>query len=193
MSGLTSWQRWWLNAWPHRLSIRWQVPKFLRACPDPFRGQVLEIGAGNGWTSQQILETFPQVELTATDLTTPATARFRRLQNQYGQRLKVVQADALRLPFDRASFDIVVAVNVIRYVEDVPQAIRQFLRVLRPGGLIGVTSEDMSAASSSRSQLEQLLREEHCDLVVTQGDIPYILWARKTYPVMPPATVRAAL
>lgn len=183
MSELTDWQRWWLNAWPHRLAIRWQVPQFLRACPDPFRGQVLEIGAGSGWTSRRILETYPQVELTAIDIDTRATARFRRLQRRYGQRLKVVEADARQLPFDRASFDIVVVINVLRHVEDIPQVLRQFLRVLRPGGLIGVASEGGITGSSSRTQLERLLHEANCEVTYAEGNARYILWGRKPHPV----------
>lgn len=185
MGELTGWQRWWLNAWPHRWRVRQQVPKFLHTCPEPFRGQVLEVGAGSGWTSRRILETFPQVELTATDIDEQANDRFRQLQDKYGQRLKVLNADAHNLPFDRASFDIVVAINALRHVDDVPQAVRQFLRVLRPGGLLGITNEPGHTDVFSMEQLTQLIREENCEVAYSEGDTHYILWARKQYPVEP--------
>jgi len=169
-------ERWWLDSWPHRLHIRRYVPRLLRACPEPFRGEVLEVGSGSGWTSRRILETFPQVELTATDVD-PATRRgFERLQERYGRRLNFRQADLLSLPFDRASFGIVLAIHVLHRVDDQREAIRQFLRVLRPGGLIGLSGE-----RPRREVLEELLRDEGSEVVRSQGGIHYYLWARKTY------------
>jgi len=196
MSELSSFERWWLTTWPHRLHVKMHVPQFLRACPEPFRGEVLEVGAGSGWTSQQILETFPQVELTATDLHLKSITRFTDLQKKYGSRLKVKEADVLKLPFDRASFDIVIAIYLLHFVDDIPQALRQLLRVVRPGGLIGISDTKRKYASGltflhggtvlARAQLEQLLKEEECTVAVAEGEDQYIVWARKQYPVPPP-------
>ncbi len=176
------------------MHIKQYLPKFLRACPDPFRGEVLEVGAGRGWTSQQILETFPQVELTATDITIADDAHWRRIQSKYGERLKIQQADVLHLPFDRASFDIVIAVHVLHHVDDIRLATRQLLRVLRPGGLLGIgemNRQDISGLLSwlwhgnviPRETLEQLLRDEDCEILVSHSGTPYTIWARKPYPV----------
>lgn len=199
MSEISSFERWWLNAWPHRLHIKQYIPQFLRSCPEPFRGEVLEVGAGSGWTSQQILETFPQVELTATDVDSTATAHFDHLRSKYGQRLKVLQADVIKLPFDRASFDIVIAIHVLYHVGDVTQAIHQFLRVLRPGGLIGISEKDheyfigplkwllRSKETVSRQALEKIFHDEGCEIVQSTGEEHYTLWVRKPYPVAPAA------
>jgi hypothetical protein len=73
-----------MNSWPHRWRLKATVPRFLRNCLEPFRGEVLEIGAGSGWTSRQILETFPQVELTATDIDPDATKAFEQLRHVAG-------------------------------------------------------------------------------------------------------------
>lgn len=169
-------QRWWLDALPHRLRIRRFVPRFLRACPDPFRGEVLEVGSGSGHTSRRILETFPQVELTATDVDPRAGRGFERLQGKYGQRLRWQQADLLALPFDRASFDIVIAINVLHSVDDLSDAVRQLLRVLRQGGLVGLSGE-----GSCLPGLEKILDEEGCEIVCSRGGVHYYLWARKPY------------
>ena len=195
MAELTKFEQWWLNAWPHRLHIRRRVPRFLKSCPEPFRGQVLEVGAGAGWTSQRILETFPQVELTATDIDPQVHEQFKRLQGKYGQRLKFAQADILELPFDRNSFDIVLAVHVIHHLEDVTRGLQQLLRVLRPGGLLGILDADQqysegiarwlwrSRTAINRSVLEGILRAEDCQLRVSVGNHRYTLWAQKAYPI----------
>lgn len=175
---MTTFQHWWLDTWPHRLYVGRHIPRFLQACPEPFRGQVLEVGAGTGWTSRAILETFPQVELTATDIDQRATKRFDRLQGQYGQRLKVQSADVQTLPFDRASFDVVVAFHMLHHVSDVATAIQQCIRVLRPGGFLGIASG------------HQLRQSMVIDLVTPEAEIrvnnkkrgEYYLWAQKAYP-----------
>lgn len=195
MAELTKFEQWWLNAWPHRWHIRRQVPRFLKACPQPIRGEVLEVGAGAGWTSQRILETFPQVELTATDINPAVTEHFHQLQKKYGQRLKFQHGDILQLPFDRNSFDIVIAVYVLHHVDDVKRGIAQLLRCLRPGGLMGILDAEAqySGAASwlwrsnaiNRQEIEQILRDESCEILVQQGEARYMIWARKAYPITP--------
>jgi ubiquinone/menaquinone biosynthesis C-methylase UbiE len=43
-------------------------------------------------------------------------------------------ASATELPFDNAQFDLVIAYNVLMDVEDVPTALKEFRRVMRPTG-----------------------------------------------------------
>ena len=52
--------------------------------------------------------------------------------------LECVQADVLMLPFDDASFDAVVAGFGVRNVEDLEACLREFRRVTRPGGRVGI-------------------------------------------------------
>src|SRR5690348_11454490 len=130
MVEVSGWQRWWLKAAPHRLTVRWHVPVFLRTCPEPIRGQVLEVGAGQGYTSKRILETFPQVELTATDIDAVMLSRLESLTVRYGRRLRVQQADVLHLPFDRAAFDFALAINLLWRLSETEQetALRELIR-----------------------------------------------------------------
>jgi ubiquinone/menaquinone biosynthesis C-methylase UbiE len=173
------------------------VPKLLKACPEPFRGEVLEVGAGSGWSSRRILDTFPQVELTATDVDTRAKGSFERLRGKYGQRLVFKQANLMKLPFDRGSFDIVLAIHMLHYAYDLREAIRQFIRVVRPGGLLGMSDvnpkyqkgpwKSLFSASSmpTRKLLEEMLVEEGCEILTSHGEVNYFIWARKPYPINP--------
>jgi ubiquinone/menaquinone biosynthesis C-methylase UbiE len=122
------------------------------------------------------LDTFPQVELTAIDLDPKAEPHFAALQETYGQRLTFRQADMLDLPFDRNSFDIVLALNVLHRIEDQRLALRQFLRVLKEGGLIGIVGR-----RPEPEVVEALLREEGTDVVRSEGRAHYYLWAREPY------------
>ncbi len=189
-------EEWWLGSTWHRFFVRQRVSRFLELCPEPFRGEVLEVGAGKGWTSRRILEIYPQVELTATDINEKSVEAFRDMRKQYGRRLYVKKADVRKLPFDRSSFDIVIADHVLHYVQDYNQALQQLLRVLRPGGLLGIIgSERLGGASMSRwlwpsagklprAELLSDLTQESCTILADKKRGPeYYLWVRKSYPV----------
>jgi len=51
----------------------------------------------------------------------------------------VVQGNALRLPFADASFDRVIAAEVLEHIPDDSSAMAELARVLRPGGTMAVT------------------------------------------------------
>lgn len=50
-----------------------------------------------------------------------------------------VQGDAIRLPFPAASFDRAVASEVLEHVGDDGRAVAELARVLKPGGMLGIT------------------------------------------------------
>jgi SAM-dependent methyltransferase len=51
----------------------------------------------------------------------------------------VLQGDVFRLPFPDGAFDRVICSEVMEHVHDYPAALAELVRVLRPGGTIGVT------------------------------------------------------
>jgi arsenite methyltransferase len=53
-----------------------------------------------------------------------------------------VRGDMLALPFADASFDVAVSTQVYEYVEDMPAALAEVRRVLRPGGRLLVLDTD---------------------------------------------------
>ncbi len=55
------------------------------------------------------------------------------------QRWSLAAADALRLPFDDATFDTIVCSEVLEHIPDYHQAIAEIARVIKPGGRLAVS------------------------------------------------------
>ena len=77
----------------------------------------------------------------------------KRLQRHIEERApqaKLLRAPAEDLPFNDSSFDVVVSTLVLCTVDDVPRALRELHRVLRPGGRLlfieHVRSDDAALA-----------------------------------------------
>lgn len=100
--------------------------------------RVLDVAAGNGNATLAAARRF--AEVVSTDYV-PALLE-RAAERAKAERLPVTfrQADAEALPFDDASFDVVLSTFGVMFTPDQPQAARELLRVCRPGGKIGLAN-----------------------------------------------------
>jgi SAM-dependent methyltransferase len=73
-------------------------------------------------------------EAHVTDISPGMVAVAERNASSLGLTVHGKVADAERLPYDDASFDLVVGHAVLHHIPDVELALREVLRVLRPGG-----------------------------------------------------------
>ena len=95
--------------------------------------RVLETAAGTGVVTRALARALPaQTEIVATDLNQPMLDRAAAVGTQRPVRWQ--QADAMQLPFDAASFDVVVCQFGVMFFPDRAHAFREARRVLRPGG-----------------------------------------------------------
>jgi ubiquinone/menaquinone biosynthesis C-methylase UbiE len=78
------------------------------------------------------------------DISAPglATARERAARQEVAAWTDLREADAIALPLADASFDAGVATQVYEYVADVPTALAELYRVLRPGGRAVIVDTD---------------------------------------------------
>ncbi|MEA2276741.1 MAG: hypothetical protein QOI62_1392 [Solirubrobacteraceae bacterium] len=98
--------------------------------------RVLEIGVGAGTDFIRFVRAGARA--TGVDLTEHAIALVRRRVEHEGGEAELLQADAERLPFADGTFDRVYSWGVLHHTPDTAQAVREALRVLRPGGRICV-------------------------------------------------------
>jgi demethylmenaquinone methyltransferase/2-methoxy-6-polyprenyl-1,4-benzoquinol methylase len=103
----------------------------IRLASLPEGGRLLDLGAGTGDLSGEALRQHPSSRPLAADFT-PGMLRVGKLR--YAGRLDWCAADALHLPFPNQSFDAIVSGFLLRNVVDLPQALSEQQRVLKPGG-----------------------------------------------------------
>jgi len=96
-------------------------------------GSVLEIAAGTGAVTRPLAAALPaEISITATDLVPGMIARAERVGT--ARPVTWQQADAMALPYDDESFDVVVCQFGVMFLTPKADAFAEVRRVLRPGG-----------------------------------------------------------
>lgn len=99
---------------------------------------LLDLGSGTGVLALSALERWPGVQVVAVDPSSRmleiGVAAARQRSPAFPSRLRTITAGADRMPIARRSVDAAVSSFVIQLVPNRAAALREVLRVLRPGG-----------------------------------------------------------
>jgi SAM-dependent methyltransferase len=99
-------------------------------------GRSLEIGAGTGYFSLNLLQAGVVREAVCTDISAGMLEALEANAARVGVEVETRACDAEDLPFDDASFDVVLGHAVLHHLPDLRRAFAEFRRVLRPGGTV---------------------------------------------------------
>jgi arsenite methyltransferase len=118
----------------------------IRAKVVPKRGEHgLDIGCGSGLLACELArDVGPSGRMvgidTSSDMVVMSAERARR--SALAGRTEFAVGDAVELHFPAQSFDFATAVQVYEFVADLPRALSEAYRVLKPGGLLVVMDSD---------------------------------------------------
>jgi len=135
--------------------VRAKLEKALGGWPgEPFE-HGLEIGAGTGYFCLNLVQLGVLDRATATDISDGMLDALRRSASDRDLAVDAIRADAERLPFEDASFDLVFGHAVLHHLPDLELSFAEFARVLRPGGTLAFCGEpsrygDVIAAAPKR-------------------------------------------
>ena len=101
---------------------------------------VLDLGSGAGTDSLVAAQMVgPDGRVIGIDMTPAMLARARRAADELGlEHVEFVEAEAEALPFDDATFDVVISNGVIDLIPDKDAVFSELYRVLKPGGRIQI-------------------------------------------------------
>jgi len=101
----------------------------------------LEVGAGTGYFSLNLLRAGIVRDATCTDISPGMVRALTANAERLGLTVRSLRADAESLPFGAAGFDLVLGHAVLHHLPDLERAFSEFHRVLKPGGRIVFAGE----------------------------------------------------
>jgi ubiquinone/menaquinone biosynthesis C-methylase UbiE len=112
-----------------------KVVKALGRKPGRYRS-TLEIGSGTGYFTLNLMLAGLIEEATCSDISPGMLGTLAANAQRLGLNVRTAPADAERLPFADASFDLVLGHAVLHHIPDLATAFAEFERVLVPGGTV---------------------------------------------------------
>lgn len=128
---------------PGRAQVLGKLAKALGSLGTGPFARSLEIGAGTGYFSLNLLQSGTVRRAVCTDISPGMVAALEHNAAELGLADAVEGAvvDAEELPFAEASFDLVLGHAVLHHIPGLERAFSEFHRVLRPGGLLAFAGE----------------------------------------------------
>lgn len=146
--------------------------------------EVLDIGAGTGARTRDLMKHYPRARCTAIDLA-PGMLQVARRRAPWLRRLRVACADARALPFAGDSFDLVFSNLVYQWVPDLRTAFAEVQRVLRPGGVFMFASFGPDTLTELRQAWAGVDDRAHVNTFVDMHDVgDALVSSRLADPVM---------
>jgi ubiquinone/menaquinone biosynthesis C-methylase UbiE len=124
-----------------RRQVLGKLRKLLSSELDRGYARSLEVGAGTGYFTLNLLRAGVVGEATCTDISPGMLRTLSENAARLGLSVRAARADAESLPFPDESFDLVLGHAVLHHLPDLDRSFAEFHRVLRPGGRIAFAGE----------------------------------------------------
>ena len=196
----------------------WRVHVLERAMTDlerliparrPAYEVVVDVGCGCGYSLPKLAHRFAPRELVGVDIDPQMLAVARAETQRTGLAARLVQASSTHMPLADASVDLLFCHQTFHHLVEQEAALAEFLRVLKPGGLLlfaestrryihswiirALFRHPMEVQRSAPEYL-QMLRRAGFQVPESQISYPYLWWSRadlgileRWFGVQPPA------
>ena len=149
---------------------RWSravAPIFLQWLAPPARARWLDVGCGTGILAHTLVELSSPVRVVGID---PEVAQIAQASRGLAAGRATFQvADARRLPFADASFDIATSALVLNFIAERSQAMAEMRRVTRGGGTVAAYVWDFAEELSPSGPLRRAMRRFGVDVPAIPG------------------------
>jgi|GEM_PF-2178385 Methylase involved in ubiquinone/menaquinone biosynthesis len=114
---------------------------------------VLDVASGNGFLSYHLLQRVNPKKIVLSDISPSAINESKELINSNFKDVLVEfkEFDVLKSDLTDASFDVIIGNSFIHHFYDIPEAFKEFYRLLKPGGIFVSLHEPTPAAAAVES------------------------------------------
>ena len=116
--------------------LRHYVELVIRYAPP--RSKILDLGCGNGISAKLLNQA--DFDVVGTDISPLFLKGARNWENP---RLRYEVCDAIELPFDSGTFDVICSNELVEHLPDVETALTEMVRVVRKGGRIVISGPNL--------------------------------------------------
>jgi len=138
---------------------------------------VIELGAGPGFVAEKIAERFPHCDITALEID-PLLVDYAKhyLAEKKRHRCTVLQGSIMATNLTNDSFDFALTRMVLEHLPDAVGAIREVLRILKPGGKAIFVDNDFEMHIMTYPHIPALreLYDAYCQARYNEGGNPKI-------------------
>lgn len=133
-------------------------------------GLILDIGAGTGRPTNELMRRYPAAKILALDLSV-SMLKVARKRGRILKRPAVVCAHAQQLPLADASVDMVFSSLSLQWCDQPDKAFSEIHRVLKPDGLVLFSTFGPDTLKELRSSWSEVDRREHVHGFVDMHDV----------------------
>lgn len=151
----------------------------------------LDAGSGTGSGARELARRYPDAQVIALDIALSmlqagrASRPWLQRMGISRQRIASVCGDVERLPLKAGSVDLIWSNATLQWATDLPATLREFRRVLRPGGLVMFSTFGPDTLKELRAAFAAADGHSHVNRFVDMHDIgDMLVHARLADPVM---------
>ncbi len=131
---------------------------------------VLDIGSGTGVATAELAKCYKKAQIIALDFAFPMLLQTRK-RGSWLRRPRCVCADLEQLPFADNSVDLIYSNASLQWSNDLGHTFNEFMRVLRPGGLVTFTTFGPDTLKELRMAWEQVDGGSHVSRFLDMHDV----------------------
>jgi ubiquinone/menaquinone biosynthesis C-methylase UbiE len=154
---------------------------------------VVDVGCGSGYSLPKLAQRFQPRELVGVDIDPQMLQVARAEAARAGVPVRLVQSSSTRIPLASASADLLFCHQTFHHLVEQEQALAEFLRVLKPGGLllfaestrryihswiIRALFRHPTEVQRSAPEYLQMLRQAGFLVPESAVSYPYLWWSR---------------